>query len=191
MIEKKAIFIIPGFKHLPKNKAYRKIFEILKREGYFPILVKIPWRNSTILENTNYFLKEYKRINAEKKYILGFSFGAMIALIASTKVQSSGLILCSLSPFFKEDMPISKTAKNKNKDLYRFASASLAKKVKSKQILMMYGSKEARSLIRRVNDTFHDISSANKFLFSIYKTEHNIGTKRYLNKIYQAARILN
>lgn len=180
MIQRKAIFIIPGFKQLVTDKAYRKIAKILKDEGYFPILVKIPWKNTTILENTEYFLKEYRKVKLKKKYILGFSFGAMIAFIASTKVSSAGLILCSLSPFFKEDLP-----------MYKISSFSLAKKIKSKQILMMYGSQEARSLIRRVTDTFANISSANKFLISIYKTEHNIGTKRYLTKIHQAARALN
>jgi len=185
------MFIIPGFNHLPTSKAYRQIAKILKSEDYFPVLVKIPWKNTSILENTKYFLKEYKKIKAKKKYILGFSFGAMIAFIASTKVRSSGLILCSLSPFFKEDLPISETMMKKNKDFHKLRCVSLAKKIKSKQILMMYGAQEAKSLIRRVTDAFNRISSANKFLISIYKTEHNIGTKRYLNKIHQAARALN
>lgn len=180
MTAKKTIFIIPGFNQMVTDKAYREIAKILKKENYFPILVKIPWKNTTIQENVKYFLNEYRKIKSKKKYILGFSFGAMIAFIASTKVRSCGLILCSLSPFFKEDLPMSK-----------ISSVSLAKKIKSKQILMMYGQQEARSLIRRVTDTFQNISSANKFLISIYKTEHNIGTKRYLINIHQAARALS
>ena len=191
MFTKKTIFIIPGFNHLPTDKAYKQIVKILKKDGYSPILVNIPWKKATILENTKYFLKEYKKINSKNKYILGFSFGAMIAFIASTKVRSNGLILCSLSPFFKEDLPVSKIVAKKNKDFYKLRSVSLAKKIKSEQILMMYGAQEARSLIRRANDTFNHISSANKFLFSIYKTEHDIGDKRYLNKIHQAARVLS
>ena len=191
MFEKKTIFIIPGFNHLPASSAYGQIAKILKKDGYFPVLVNIPWKKTTILENTKYFLKEYRKINSRKKYILGFSFGAMIAFIASTKVRSSGLILCSLSPFFKEDLPMSRIQKRKNKDFYKLRSASLAKKIKSEQILMMYGAAEAKSLIKRVTDTFSDISSGNKFLFSIYKTEHDIGDKRYLDKIHLAARVLS
>lgn len=176
-MNKKVIFIIPGFNHLPTNKAYKEIAKILKREGYFPILIEIPWKDKTILENTKYFLKEYRKIKSKKKYILGFSFGAMIAFIASTKVRSEGLILCSLSPFFKEDVSGS-----------QIRCATLAKKIKSKQILMMYGASETKSLIRRVTDTFNRISTANKFLISIYKTEHNIGAKRYLKEIHHAAK---
>ncbi|MDZ4228589.1 MAG: hypothetical protein U1E54_05080, partial [Candidatus Levybacteria bacterium] len=91
MADKKAIFIIPGFNHSPADKAYRQIVKVLRKEGYSPILVKIPWKNTTILENTKYFLKEYRKVKLKKKYILGFSFGAMIAFIASTKVRSCGL----------------------------------------------------------------------------------------------------
>lgn len=180
MAGRRVIFIIPGFNQLTTDKAYKKVAGILKKEGYLPILVNIPWKNSTILENTKYFLKEYRKVKSKRKYILGFSFGAMIAFIASTKVRSSGLILCSLSPFFKEDSKI-----------YKLRSLYLARKIKSKQVLMMYGQQEARSLIRRVTSTFRHISSANKFLISIYKTEHNIGTKKYLSNIHHAARVLN
>ena len=186
MKEKRVIFIIPGFNHLSTSAAYTKLAKMLKKEGYLPILVSIPWKNTTILENIKYFLKEYKKVKSSKKYILGFSFGAIIAFVASTKVRSSGLILCSLSPYFKEDLP-----KETNKNFSKLASFELAKKIKSKQILMLYGAEEARSLIKRVTDTFSHISTANKFLISIHKTEHNIGNKKYLTKINQAVRILN
>lgn len=191
MNKKKVMFIIPGFNHLPTSRAYKQISKILKSEGYFPILIKIPWKNKTILENTEYFLKEYRKIKSKKKYILGFSFGAIIAFIASTKVRSSGLILCSLSPFFREDLLESGGKTQSNKDFYKLRCATLARKIKSKQILMMYGALEAKSLIKRVTDAFNRIYSANKFLISIYKTEHNIGAKRYLSEIHQAAKALN
>src|SRR5258708_1960433 len=104
MAEEKVIFIIPGFNHLPTDTAYRNIAKMLRSEGYRPILVTIHWNKTTISQNTKYFLREFKKINAKKKYILGFSFGAMIAFIASTRVAVYGLILCSLSPYFKKDL---------------------------------------------------------------------------------------
>lgn len=178
--QRKTIFIIPGFKHRPTHKAYKEIAKILKTEGYLPILVAIPWKQTTISENTDYFLKKYKRIKTKKKYILGFSFGAMIAFIASTKVSASGLILCSLSPYFKEDVSSS-----------QFRCAALAKQVKAKQILMLYGAKEEKSLIKRVRHAYIQISSRNKRLISILETEHDIGDKRYLHTIHQIARVLH
>lgn len=196
MNKDKVVFVIPGFKQKPKNRAYQKIAAILKTEGYSPILVNIPWSQTTISENTETFLKKYRKINSRKKYILGFSFGAMIAFLASTKVSSSGLILCSLAPYFKEDLlksfrRSSQIRKDQYHDFSKLHCAKLAKKVKTKQTLMLYGTREAKSLKRRVNETFDLISSQNKFLFPIRETEHNIGDRRYLNKIHQIARELN
>ncbi|MDP3987654.1 MAG: hypothetical protein Q8P80_00735 [Candidatus Levybacteria bacterium] len=194
MNEEKTVFVIPGFRHSPTNKAYKEIARILKREGYKPILINIPWKQTTISQNTEYFLKKYKKINTKKKYILGFSFGAMIAFIASTKVSVSGLILCSLSPYFKEDLSnkwASPITSQRYQDFSNLHCATLAKQIKAKQVLMLYGSREERSLKKRVNDAFDQILSTNKYLFSIKETEHNIADKRYLNKIHQVAKQLN
>lgn len=192
---KKAVFIIPGFRQKPTNRAYKEIKRILKSEGYFPILVNVPWKGSTISENTKFFLKVYKKIKARKKYVFGFSYGAMIAFIASTKVGASGLILCSLSPYFKEDISkmrkkVSSLFARRYQNFSKLHCESLAKKIKAKKIFMLYGTKEARSLIRRTKDAFGQISSYQKYLIPILKTDHEIGSRRYLTTIHQAAREL-
>lgn len=197
MNKDKVIFIIPGYKHQPKNKAYINIVEILKREGYKPIPVPICWKQTTISQNSEYFLQKYKKINSKKKYILGFSFGAMIALIASTKVRVSGLILCSLSPYFKEDIAkadkslISSLRSERYQDFTKLHCATLVKKVKAKQILMLYGTKEEKPLIKRVYKTFKQITSKHKHLIPIEETDHDIGNRRYLHKIHEIAKGLN
>ncbi len=197
MRHNKTFFIIPGYKHTPLNKAYREIAKILESIGYNPVLITIPWRKTTISENTEYFLREYKKIPAKQKYIFGFSFGAMIAFIASTKVRTSGLILCSLSPYFKEDLPkvksknASRITKLRYQDFSQLRYSRLAKRIKTKQIHMLYGTEESKYLIRRVNEVFDQISSRNKYLSSIKKTDHNLSSKRYLHKIHQTAKKLN
>ena len=75
-------------------------------------------------------------------------------------------------------------------DFSRLHCAMLAKNIKAKKILMLYGAEEEKSLIRRVTDAFDKISSKQKHLIKISKTEHEIGNKRYLNTIHQAAREL-
>ncbi len=180
MVEQKIVFIIPGYKHKPSHKAYTHLAKILENEGYQPILVPIPWESTTISENATYFLKEYKKIKAKKKYILGFSFGAMIAFIAATKVRASGVILCSLSPYFKEDVSFS-----------QLRCATLAKQIKAEQIHLLYGKNEARSVIRRVSETYRQISVTQKYLIPIKDTEHDIGNRRYLHTIAQIARVLH
>lgn len=170
---------------------------MLRIEGYYPILIKIPWKNSTISENTEFFLKKFNKVKSRRKYILGFSYGAMIAFLASTEVRSTGLILCSLSPYFKEDVLKIKNRgtsilmQQRYQDFSRLHCKTLAKKIKTKQILMLYGTLEARSLIRRVTETFGEIESNNKKLISVKKTDHNIGDKKYLQVIHAATQSLS
>ncbi len=193
---KKTVFIIPGFRHGPGTKAYKEIAVILREEGYFPVLSGISWKKRTVSENAILFLKEFTRMKRKKKYILGFSFGAMVALLASTKVRSSGLILCSLSPFFREDIAkvqtnlMSAVMAERYQDFAQLQSAVLAKRIKTKQVHMLYGTREAKSLKKRVNNTFDRIISSRKHLTRIKKTEHEIGSTRYLQTIQQIARVL-
>lgn len=178
-MRKKAIFILPGFKHRPNQKSYKKLATLLKKQGYKPIPIEIPWRQTTIAQNTDYFLKQYKKFRFKNKYILGFSFGAMIAFVASTKVNVTGLMLCSMSPYFKED--------KKNSDL---CCSVLAKQIKAKRVHLFYGAKESRQLIKRVKKTYQQIPIKHKYLIPIQNTEHNIGDRRYLQMIYQTTQSL-
>ncbi|MCL5410519.1 MAG: hypothetical protein M1324_01540 [Patescibacteria group bacterium] len=194
---RRPIFIIPGYKHKPKNKAYKEIARILKNEGYNPVPVNIPWQKRTISQNTEYFLKRYKKINSRKKYILGFSFGAMIAFIASTKVNVSGLILCSLSPYFKEDLSYlnesweSPIMIKRYEDFSSLECTNLSTMTKAKQISMLYGAKEEKLLIKRARRAYNQITSKNKHLIPVSEAGHDLGNKRYLYAIHQIAKQLN
>lgn len=190
MASRRSVFIIPGYRQTPKQKAYQVLSGLLENEGYEPILVTIPWKNTTISENTEYFLKTYNNTRKRKKYILGFSFGAMIAFLAATKIRVDGLILCSLSPYFQEDIsgkqfhPRSPIQADRHNDFSKLHFTSLAKKLKAKRIDLLYGSKEARSLIRRVSDAFEQINSEEKYLQKVKAVDHNIGDNRYLTAIH-------
>jgi len=180
MAGKKTVFIIPGFRHLSTSKAYKEISKFLKKDGFHPIVVPLSWKNTDFEQNTEIFLKKYKKLNRKKKYILGFSFGAIVAFLASTKTDVSGLILCSLSPYFKEDTKYSS-----------LMFSDLIKQIKAEQIFMIYGTKEARSLISRVRKTYSDSSLENKYLYSIKNIDHTISHKKYLQTIYQTTKLLN
>lgn len=196
MTEEKIVFIIPGFRQKPTQKAYRQIAKLLKKEGYSPVPITIPWKQTTISENTEYFLKKYSQVLAKKSkrikiklYILGFSFGAMIAFLASTKIKIAGLILCSLSPFFKEDLP--KMTKDwRYYDFSQLHCKTLTKKIKAKKVMMLYGKKETKPLIHRVTATYKQLPITKKYLFAIDKTEHNISDKRYVSTIHHVAQQL-
>lgn len=202
MAVKKIVFIIPGFRQKPTQIAYKEIAKLVKSEGYVTVPITINWKQTTIAENTEYFLKQVKKKlllrsahnKKEKIYFLGFSYGAMIALLASTKIKIHGLVLCSLSPFFKEDLPkrISKKTTALQEKRYKIFSTlharQLAKKVKASRVMMLYGANESKPLIARVTKTFKHIPSNGKYLFSIQNVQHNIADKKYMSAIHYATK---
>lgn len=198
----KIVFIIPGFKHKISQKGYIALKKNLKKEGYTVVTVAIPWRDSTITDNASFFMKKYKKtvekytIAKTEIFLLGFSYGALIALLAATKISVQGLILCSLSPFFKEDLP-KKLPKNvsflQEKRYSAFAKlkiTKIAKKIKAKNVMMLYGEKESVKLIERTKSAFHCVKTKNKYLFSVSNTEHNIADTKYISAISFATTFL-
>jgi alpha-beta hydrolase superfamily lysophospholipase len=177
------------------SAAYKQVAEILESAGFVVMPIDLSWDNKTVSQNTEEFLELYYLTPAKKKYILGFSFGAMIAFIASTKVEVAGLILCSLSPYFSEDLP--KIGSNwtpetvaRYQDFAGLSCSQLAKQLKAKQVLMLYGKDEAKSVVKRVSDAFEKIELNNKYLVPINGAEHNIGDAKYLLRIHQVAQRL-
>lgn len=196
----KIVFIIPGFGHKISGKGYTELSLLLRKEKYRPIRVAIPWNKSTIIDNASFFIKKYKeKITMFKKenneiYLLGFSYGALIAFLVATKISIKGLFLCSLSPFFKEDLPKQLSIHATPLQTKRFehfsllSSRDLSKKIKAKNIIMLYGAKESKPLIARVIKTFKQIPSTNKYLLSVLRTDHNIADKKYISAIHYATK---
>lgn len=128
--------------------------------------------------------------------MFGFSLGAMIAFLAATRVEVGGLILCSLSPYFKEDLENLKREngsalkKRRYRDYSKLDCATLAKRIRARQIFMFYGKKEARSLINRVQNAFDGMIAFDKYLIPVQNTGHNIADARYLETIHQLIGLL-
>jgi len=194
----KIVFIIPGYRHNTSQKGYLKLVKILKTENFYSIKVNIPWRQSTIIQNMEFFLKTYKKnlkkIGKKEVYLLGFSYGALIAFLAATEIKVSGLILCSLSPFFKEDLTkikirnLSILEKKRFENFSKLKSIILAKKIKAKKVMMIYGEKESKPLIARVKKIFKQINLSVKYLFTIQNVAHNISDTKYISAIHLVAK---
>mgnify|MGYP000845411952 FL=1 len=106
---KKIAYIIPGFKESSlRQSGYKKIAGYLKEKGIESIQVEIDWKYETPARFKDFlaqFLNQYKRPKKDTEvYLVGFSFGAVTAFLAEAKIKPKALILCSLSPYFKEDL---------------------------------------------------------------------------------------
>ena len=201
-MNQKIVFLIPGFRHKITQKGYRLLKKQLVKDGFCVVPIAIPWSGSTIVDNMECFLEQYKKklknlgVESKEVYVLGFSYGALIAFLAATKISVQGLILCSLSPFFKEDLPRKLPKNSSALQAIRYEifatlhSKKLAKKIKAKSICMLYGEKESAALIKRSKKTFQQVASKKKYLFAIQKTQHNISDKKYINAIQFATTFL-
>jgi esterase/lipase len=99
----KTIFLIPGFKTQIADARYQWLVSYVKSKDYVVYPVPIVWNNRTVTQNAQEFIDFFESKNIQNSYILGFSYGAVIALTTATKTAPKKLILCSLSPDFLED----------------------------------------------------------------------------------------
>jgi len=75
-----------------------------KSKGFIVKEVSIQWMYRVMSDYVEQFQDFYLKNKGEKNYILGFSFGAMIAFLSAPTLKPNKLFLCSLSPYFKEDL---------------------------------------------------------------------------------------
>ena len=182
----KIAYIIPGFRESTKQEKYKKITRGLRKKGFIPINVKIKWKYKTMSNYVNQFLKKYQHHDNQSCIIIGFSFGAMIAFIVSSKINVKEIFLCSLSPYFKEDLPrLKKTwkrdvGKKRIKALENYSFGTIGKKIKCK-ITFLAGAKEGNIILKRINEAGKKLSNGKVYI--IKDVGHDISNEKYLNEL--------
>lgn len=186
----RTVFIIPGFRHSISEPAYRKVRRIFASYGFRTLGVPITWKRRVMSDYIQDFLRFYELHRVEGAYVLGFSYGAMIAYLAAPYAKPHALLLCSLSPYFKEDLPYLprtwKDRKGMKRQFIDFIHHSFdrdAIRIRSKCFLFL-GEKEARrysSLARRVEDAHSKLKGSE--LIIVPNAEHNLGAREYIEAI--------
>jgi len=183
---KKVAYIIPGGFESVRQKPYKEIATFFKAKGIEPIPVEISWKHRTMNDYVNQFMKIYRNNPSEEVYLLGFSFGAMVAFISSAKIKPKMQILCSLSPFFKEDLPSWKNwqkrilGKKRVEDLKNYSFNYLSRKVFCETKLIV-GSKELKVVIKRSNEANKRLKNSEIIISKGAK--HKISQKEYLKTV--------
>lgn len=177
----KVAYIIPGFTESNKQVPYKKIASYFRSNDIKPIPVDISWKYKTLSDYIEQFFRIYKKNNGNEAYLLGFSYGAMISFVASTKIKPKVQILCSLSPWFKEYLPYMKRyykmqGKRRLEDHKNYSFGELSKNITSKTILLV-GDSEIKECIRIVKDANKKIK--NSELIMIKNGKHIIAQKEY------------
>ncbi len=100
----KTFFIIPGFKEQASAHQYQWLVTFIKSKGWKTVEVPVAWNNQTLSQNADEFRDFYSQHKSVRNQILGFSYGAVIALLSAESLGPEHIYLCSLSPDFKEDV---------------------------------------------------------------------------------------
>lgn len=89
-----------------KDPKYSELRKVVRSNGYEVIPVPLHWNKKTISEYTDQFVDFYaKNKGGEENIVIGNSFGAMVAFLAAPRIKPDRTLVCSLSAYFKEDMP--------------------------------------------------------------------------------------
>jgi len=180
---RKVAYIIPGYTEYQHGKVYKKIAMLFKSAGIIPIPVWINWKGRKTM--TDYINQFYERYNIENRkddevYLLGFSFGAFISFVSAVTLKPKTVILCSLSPYFSEDIKYLKKSwkmgKNKMSDFKNYKFSKLVKSFHS-NVFILVGSKEGSIVLKRAR-TAHKTTKNSKLII-IDKAKHNIRQKEY------------
>lgn len=103
-INKKTIFLIPGFKQKATSRYFDWLVKFLEKKRFKVIRVPIKWDYKTMSDYVSDFKKFYYKNKSDNNYIIGFSYGAVIAFITASELKPKKIYLCSLSSDFKEDL---------------------------------------------------------------------------------------
>ena len=185
----KTIFLIPGFKTQIKDPLYRDLVSYLKSKNYTVQPVPVIWNNRTVTKNAEEFVNYFEKNKGKVNYVLGFSYGAVISLMTAEIIKPNKLILCSLSPDFKEDsksMPAwlkKYIGVNRYLDTTTRSANNLAKSL-SIETVILYGEKEGTDypqLRKRGEETA--TFAKNSKLIVVKNAPHDISFPAYIEAI--------
>ncbi|HLC54350.1 MAG TPA: hypothetical protein VJK07_01845 [Candidatus Nanoarchaeia archaeon] len=184
----KVVYIISGFTEKINLKGYQQAIKFFKSRNYRVVPIKIYWKYKVMSDYVDEFFCQLSHKKSDDVCLFGFSFGAMVAFISAVKLKPKMLFLCSLSPYFKEDLRFLKKSwrnrvgKKRLEDLKNFSFQKLVKDITCKTLLIV-GEKELKELHKRVDDAHKKIKNSELFIAS--NAKHEISQKEYIDKLHE------
>lgn len=192
----KTAIVIPGFREQvqsgPLSWRYQPLLNDLKEAGYTVKIIVPPWQRRTIFEWLDEIDTRMKGIDARQTVVIGFSFGAMIAAGLAARHRFKKAILCSLSPYWAEDIPNAKpwwlkTVGTRRVGAFKkYSFKDITKNYKASSTLVLLGSREAKN--RKAPIMFQRSQAAGRQLpntrFELVPSAgHNIAQPNYRQRI--------
>lgn len=191
----KTVFIISGFNlHLSAtSNDYQDLRDQLADKGYRVVPVPISWMHTTPRQYTAKFIEFYQEHKGSYNLVIGNSFGAVVALLSAPEIKPDELFLCSLSPFFKDDIHAKPDAyferyfgKKRMAELRSTDFDLLTEQINSLDIrtTITYGQDEHRtspSLVNRCVDASNKINKSR--LIELPNAPHSMEDPKYTEEL--------
>jgi len=191
----KILYLIPGFTESAKEERYSEITLFFKQKKFKIVPVEIRWKHRLMSDYVKEFFGQFTHHSVKDDiYLFGFSYGAMISYIVSAETEIKSQFLCSLSPFFSEDLSKTRswwkklTGKKRLKEFENLKFNNLAQKVKCKTYLFA-GTKEGPEVINRAKIANKKIH--NSQLNFVDGGRHDVSQKIYIKKIKEILTNIN
>jgi esterase/lipase len=188
----KTIFIATGFKEAASDSQYDWLRQFFAEQGFTVRIPNIIWSRKVMSDYVSQFEEYYTKYATDTNCILGFSCGAMIALITAQKFRPDRLLLCSLSPYFAEDLPTMRPSwktilgHRRVTDFANFSARALANQI-AMPTNVFYGTVEAKyypQLKNRCEETAARIPHAT--ITAVPDAPHQIDYPTYVTAIKAA-----
>lgn len=184
MKRQRMLFILPGFREKISDPQYVALRNFFRGKGFEVRMVPIVWDRRVMTDWILQFEEFFRSSRGKKNAVLGFSYGAMIALLAAKSLQPDALILCSLSPYFAEDLSNIPDrwkrfiGKRRTADFGRYSMKSAVKCVSSKVKVFIGGAeqKKFRQLAARCAFAAKALETS---VIVVEGVKHDIGDARY------------
>lgn len=181
---KQKIYIIPGLGEGLKDKPYFELITYFKSKGLDTIFYGPKWSRNTIERWLSDFEEILKNDSLDNSIVLGFSLGALIAVLSTKRHKFSKLILCSLSPYFSDDIKhIPKLAEKYlgKRRMEAFKRQSFPKDTKN-SVIFLSGSEE-KDLFPNSNKKYFDLWKGSKKFIVVPEAGHDISNLNYIKEI--------
>ncbi|EKE26765.1 MAG: hypothetical protein ACD_4C00156G0002 [uncultured bacterium (gcode 4)] len=188
----KKVYIIPWYKTKKDDVWYQLISDFFESKWINAVIVDIKWEKQIMSQYVEQFIKQITDFKDEI-YILGFSFWAFIAFLSNRILNPRMQFLCSLSPFFKNDLKHLKKPwlrfywKRRMDDFKTFSFDELVKNIDSKTFILAWDN-EYFSLIKRSKIANKKIK--NSELHILEWVDHNLNDIRYLQTLEKLIKTL-
>jgi pimeloyl-ACP methyl ester carboxylesterase len=104
----KIAVVIPGFmQHVESSRGsriYQPLLHDLREAGYKVVPIQVTWERRTFDDWLPEVEKQVAGVQTEDALLIGFSYGAMLSSVLATRHKFARVFLCSLSPYFAEDL---------------------------------------------------------------------------------------